>query len=143
MFPDSPMILTAHLSKAIRRTDHCRLRSSKCLPRFQRPAEMIRMNPHDQTAVLKLTALHSRFKVAAVQKHSAVTHPLVFISIMIAENYEGIVLMAGYPAHTAHTEYPGTQWSPVRTPLHQMACVEGKQIHIIPEKIQAERSALI
>lgn len=59
VFPDCPVILTAHFSKSVRRADQRRLRGRERLSRLQCPTEMIGMNPHDQTAVFLLAALHS------------------------------------------------------------------------------------
>ncbi len=130
MSSNGTMILPAHLSESVGRTDHGGFRRSECSAWLQCPAEMIRMNSHNQTTVLILAALYSRFKITAVQQHGAIAYTCILIRILVTKNHKRIVLVAGCPAHTACTLYSGAKRPSVHTPFHQVMPVERDHVQI-------------
>ncbi len=66
---------------------------------------------------------------------------MILVRAVLAEDYEGVVLVAGRPADAANTPYAGEQGGAVGGALRQVPPIEGDQIQAGRRQIQAQRRA--
>ena len=142
VLPDGPVVLPAHLAQAAGRTDKRTLGGSEALAGLQGPAELVGIDSHNQPGIVILTGLHLGLEIAAVQQQGSIAQAIVLVGAVIAEDDKGVVLVAGGAPDAAHPLGSGAQGSPVGGALHQVAAVEGDQIHVSPEKIETQGDAL-
>ena len=57
-----------HSSKSFMRVDHHNLRRLKLLSRHKLPLEVLWMNPHHHTHLVKLIILHKRLEIPGINK---------------------------------------------------------------------------
>ena len=138
LLPDGPVEAVGHGGQAVGGADQGRLRGGKALPGGQGPAEVVGMDAHHQPGVVKLAALRRRQKIAAVQQGRAVADPVVLPGVMVAEDDEGVVLVAGGPPDAAHALLAGAQGGAVQVPLLDVSAVEGDEVQVRPVEVQAQ-----
>ncbi len=139
---DGPVELAAHLPKALGGENHCRLRGGEGLAGGQGPAEVERMDAQGQAVVFQLGALHRRPEVTAVQQCGPHAKAVLLPGVLLAEDDEGVVMVAGGAPDTAHALDAGTQGGAVQAALHGMAAVKGDKVQVPPVEIQAEGGGL-
>ena len=141
ILPDGPVELAAHLAKAAGGADQGRLRGGKGLAGGQRPAEMVGVDPQKQTVVLQLGALRRGQEVAAVYQRGPIAQAVILARPVLAEHHKGVVVVAGGAPDALHTLNALAQRGPVGAPLHHVAAVEGDEVIVAAQEVQAQGGA--
>ena len=139
MVLDKSVIGLGQLRKTLVREGHQNLRGFKGFARFQRPAEALIMNAHDGPDGAGLVKFNIRPVVAGVHQHHAIALPKILGGGPVAEDHEGIVLMAGYPPGRGNGLNTVHQVPPLHGALHGVPPVEVEQLPVAKGQIQAGR----
>ena len=131
----------AHLPQTRLGADQGRLRRTENPAGLQGPGEMVGVDAHHQPGVLKLAGLHRRLEIAAVEQHGPIAQAVVLIGLPVAEDHEGVVLVAGGAPDASGALDAGAQGGAAGTALHQMRAVESDHIQIGAREIQAQGGA--
>ena len=102
---------------------------------------MIGVDAHYQPGALKLSGLCLRLKIAAVEQHGPIAQAIVLVGVPVAEDHEGVMLVAGSAPDAAGALNAGAQGGAAGTALHDVSAVEGNHIQIRALEIQAQGGA--
>ena len=141
VLPDGPVELAAHLPKAAGGAHQRRLRSGEALAGGQIEAEVIGVDAQDQPVVLQLGALRRGQEVAAVYQRRPVAQALILVGVVVAEDHEGVVVVAGGPSDALHALDPGAQRGAVHHAFQRVTAVEGDEVEVSPLYIQTQGGA--
>ena len=126
----------AHAGQAVGGADQGRLRGGEGLAGGQGPAQG--RQAHHQPDVLKLAALRLGGEAAAVEQGRPPAHAVILPRVPLAQDHEGVVLVAGHAPGAAHPLHAGAQGHPAGPALPGVAAVEGDHVQISPAEVQAE-----
>ncbi len=130
MLPVQIVKRSGERSQSVRTEGQDHFRCHEGISLFQRPAEAVRMNAHDDPGLVSLIGLRLRQKVSAVHEgHTTAVSP-VFSGIRVTEDHKGVGLMAGGAPRTAGGQPSMGDTGPLYIALHGMSSMEGDQVHI-------------
>ena len=137
--PDEAMIMAGQLAQTLVGVAEQNLRGGKGLARRQQPAESVGMDAGDQTGGAVEIHFNVGAVVAGIDRHHAVTAAVVLGGGGLAENHEGVVVMAGGAPQAGHPADIPAQMGTLHLTLHGVAAVELDQVPLAEGEIQAGR----
>ena len=122
--PESPVINMGQLFKTAVAVHHGRFRSPETLSRFQFKGEVLRMDPHQYSRLIKLILLRLGKEIPAVEEGKSITISLRLGCISVRKHDKGIVLMAGGAPQASHRLNAMMNGSSGKLPFHLVFSVK-------------------
>ena len=137
------MVLLGKRGQTLCRKGEDHLRSVKGLARLQVPRKAFLLNAAHYPDKPGLRALHVHLVAAGIDHHHPVAGTAGLCCILLAEDQEGIVVVAGAAPHRRNGLDIGAHSFPLQLPFHSVSAVEMQQIPSAKGQIQTGRCRLV
>ena len=127
----------AHVAQTTGGEHHGRLGGGEGLPGLQTPGEVEGVDAQGHAGLVELGVLHAGQKVARVDQGHGPAAAGVLGGVPVAEDQEGILLVAGGATHAAHSVDPLGQGCPHRLPLPGIGAAQGDEVVLPHREVQA------
>ena len=142
ILPENAVEIPGKAVEALRGEGQDRLRRMENLPRRQLPGEALRLQAGNHAHASGLIRFNFLQMASGIHQHEAVGIPRAFRGCPVAEDDEGILLMAGHAAVRAQGQHAPGQRQALRDPLHAVAAVKVKHVILPVGKIHREGGRL-
>ena len=140
--PQEAVIPVAQLREALGEGEQ-RLRRGEGLARLQRPGKIEGAHAHDSADRAGLAALDVAAEAAGIHEHESIAVARILGGLAIAEDDEGVVLMAGHAALGADGDDAVRKMQPLWLPLEAVAAVKMHEIPLAEREIETDGGRLL
>ena len=141
--PQKAVVLLGKRGQTLCREGEDHLRGVKGLARLQVPCKALLLNTAHYPDKPGLRALHVHLVAAGIDHHHPVTGTAGLRCILLAEDQEGIIVVAGAAPHRRNGLDIGAHSFPLQLPFHGVSAVEMQQIPSAKGQIQTGRCRLV
>ena len=141
--PQKAVVLLGKRGQTLCRKGEDHLRGIKGLARLQIPRKAFLLNAAHYPDKPGLRAFHVHLVAAGIDHHHPVASTAGLRCILLAEDQEGIIVVAGAAPHRRNGLDIGAHSFPLQLPFHSVSAVEMQQIPSAKGQIQTGRCRLV
>ena len=137
LLPDEIVVMAAQPVQALPAVGQQGFRRLEGLPGREGPGKAVRMDARHQPGRPRLVHLHLLRVIAGIHQHAAVAAAGVLRGPALAQDDEGIAVVAAHAPAGAEDGYAPGQRAPLRHALHAVAAVEMDHVKVPVGKVHA------